>query len=325
MHRQMGQPSLAETLLPEKLGRNTRLERIGAEIDWDRFARLVDDIYSAPEGRPSYPPLTMVKILLLQQWYNASDPQMEEALTDRISFRRFVGLGLEDDAPDHSTISRFRTELGRRGLAETLFQELGAQLDKRGLLVKSGTLMDATLVEAQVRRPPMSAGPGASSETDPDAGWSRTGRGSRTHFGYKAHAGVDEGTGIVRQAEFTSAVVYESEVADELISGDERAVYGDRAYESKARRRRLKEMGIKDRIMHRANKHQRVLPPRLQLRNDLIAPRRSPVEKVFGTLKRSYGYSRVRYRGLRRNRVEMYLKLMAYNLRKMIHLVPAPA
>ena len=233
MHRQMGQPSLVESLLPETLGRNDRLERIGREIEWDGFDALVAGVYSAPEGRPSYPPLTMVKILLLQQWYTLSDTLMEEALDDRISFRRFVGLGLEDDTPDYSTISRFRTELANRGLAEKLFHELGRQLEKRGLFVKEGTLMDATLVEAQVKRPPMSAGPGAKSTRDPDADWSRTGRGSRTHFGYKAHIGVDEGTGLVRTAVFTPAKVYESAVADELISGDERAVYGDRAYESK--------------------------------------------------------------------------------------------
>ena len=125
-----------DSLLPGTLGRNERLERIGREIEWDGFDALVAGVYSAPEGRPSYPPLTMVKILLLQQWYTLSDTLMEEALDDRISFRRFVGLGLEDDTPDYSTISRFRTELARRGLAETLFHELGKQLEKRGLFVQ---------------------------------------------------------------------------------------------------------------------------------------------------------------------------------------------
>ena len=137
---------------------------------------------------------------------------MEEALGDRISFRRFVGLGLQDETPDYSTISRFRTELSKRGLSEELFKELEAQLDKRGLILKEGTLMDATLVEAQVRRPPVSAGRGAKSSTDPDADWSYTGRGSRTHFGYKVHLGVDAGTGLVRKAVLTPAKVYESEV-----------------------------------------------------------------------------------------------------------------
>ena len=244
MHRQIGHPSLAETLLPQALGRNGSLERIDEEVDWEKFGTLVEGIYSAEEGRPSYPPLMMVKVLLLEQWYNLSDPQMEEALWDRISFRRFVGLGLGDDTPDYSTISRFRTELAKRGLSEKLFEELGSQLDRHGLMVKEGTLMDATLVAAQVRRLPMSAGRGAGCSRDPDADWSFTGGGSQTHFGYKVHVGVDEGTGLVRKAVLTPAKAYESEVADELISGDERAVYGDRPYESKQRRARLKSHGI---------------------------------------------------------------------------------
>ena len=245
MHRQIGQPSLAETLLPETLGRNERLERIGEEVNWERFAMLVEGIYSADEGRPSYPPLMMVK---------------------------------------------------------------------------EGTLMDATLVEAQVRRPPLSAGRGAKSSTDPDADWSYTGRGARTHFGYKVHVGVDAGTGLVRKAVLTPAKVYESLVADELVSGDEGAVYGDRAYESRRRRQWLKSQGIKDRIMHRSHKHQRGLPYWQKRRNELIKPRRALVEKVFGTLKRVYGYGRVRYRGLERNGVEMWFKLMAYNMRKVVKL-----
>ena len=325
MHRQMGQPSLAESLLPQTLGRNERLERIADEFDWDRFGSLVEGIYSSGEGRPSYPPLTMVKVLLLEQWYNLSDPQMEEALSDRISFRRFVGLGLEEDTPDHSTISRFRSELVGRGLSEKLFEELSCQLDERGLIVKEGTLMDATLVESGVRRPPLSEGRGVKSKKDPDADWTFSGRGRRSHFGYKVHVGVDAGTGLVRRAKFTSAKVYESEVADALVSGDERAVYADRAYESGRRRRWLRSLGIKDRIMHRSRKHQSELPHWQKRRNELISPRRELVEKVFGTLKRSYGYSRVRYRGLGPNAVEMWFKLMAYNFRKAVRLTGNPA
>ena len=311
MHRDMGQPSLAEVLVSETLGQNQRLERIAAAVDWDRLGQVVAGVHAAPRGRPSYPPLLMVKVLLLQQWYTLSDPQMEEALGDRLSFRRFVGLGPQDDTPDHSTISRFRSALE-------------AQLDAQGLVMKQGTLLDATLVAAQVRRPPVSAGRGAPSATDPEAAWTQSGRGARSHFGYKVHLGVDAGTGLVRRAALTPANVYASEVADELVSGDERAVYGDRAYESKRRRRWLQAQGINDRIMHRSYKHQRELPHWQQRRNALIAPRRALVEKIFGTLKRSYGYQRVRYRGLGRNAVEMWCKLMAYNLRKAVTLAPVP-
>ncbi len=325
MHRQMGQPSFAEAWLSEKLGQNERLERIGKVVDWGRIGELVGQVHSAAEGRPSYPPLMMVKGLLLQQWHNLSDPGMEEMLKDRISFRRFVGLGLEDDTPDHSTISRFRSGLAEMEVSERLFEELERQMEQRGLVLKKGTLMDATIVEAQVRRPSISEGRGAKNRLDPDADWTHTHRGKRSHFGYKVHLGVDEKTGTIRRAKLTPAKVYESEVAEELVCGDERAVYADRAYESKIRRQWLKSKGIKDRIMHRSHKHQKELPHWQKRRNELIDERRKLVEKVFGTMKRSYGYSRVRYRGLKRNAVEMWFKLMAYNLRKMVRFGAKPA
>lgn len=319
MHREVGQQSMVEAFLPERVGRNERLERIGQAIDWDRIGKLVEEVYSSPEGRPSYPPLMMVKVVLLQQWYNASDPEMEAALWDRLSFRRFVGLGLQDESPDYSTISRFRKELTERGLGEHLFKEVGRQLEERGLVVKKGTLMDATLVEAQAHRPSVSAGPGVRSTIDPDADWTR--KGSRSYFGYKIHVGVDASSGLIRKAMLTSAKVYESEVADDLVTGDEAAVYGDRAYESRERRNWLKSVGIKDRMMHRSHKHQATLPYWQKRRNELISRVRAPVEKVFGTLKRTYCYSRVRYMGLDRNATEMWFKCMAYNLRRADQLI----
>ena len=146
----------------------------------------------------------------------------------------------------------------------------------------------------------MDEGPGAGSATDPEASWTR--KGGRAHFGYKAHLGVDAASGLIRRAVLTPAHVNESEVADTLISGDERAVYADKAYESKARRARLRAQGINDRIMHRSHKHQRGLPYWQQRRNALIGKVRAPVEHVFGTLKRSYGYRTVRYLGWRGTR-----------------------
>ena len=187
-------------------------------------------------------------------------------------------------------------------------------------------MLDATLVEAQVRRPSPAAGLGTKSERDPDADWTRSGRQRQSHFGYKLHVGVDQGTLLVRRAELTPAKVAESEVADRLVCGDELAVYGDRAYESKRRRAWLltssktQSQGIDDCILHRSHKNQRGLPAWQQERNAEIGPVRALVEKVFGTLKRSYGYRRVRYCGLARNAAEMWFKLMAYNLRKVVAL-----
>ena len=314
MHRPTSEQSFVAVLLPDRMGRNERLERIEAAIDWRQLAKVVDGVYAAPTGRPSYPPVVMVKVLLLQQWYDASDEGMEEALWDRVSFKRFVGLGMEDEVPDHSTISRFRKEVTDRGLGRRLFKELTRQLDKKGLVVKKGTLLDATIVEAQARRPSSREQPGGRSGTDPDARFTR--KRGKSHYGYKAHIGMDAGSGLIREAVFTPASVNDTEVADSLVSGDEEAVYADKAYGSKQRSAWLKSIKIKDRIMRRADKHHPVLPPVEQRRNALIARLRAPVEQVFGTLKRTYGYRRVRYVGLERNATELFFKCMAYNLRR---------
>ena len=309
MHREIGKESFLEAFLPEGIGRNDSLERIGEVVDWERLGGLVGDIYAAGEGRPSYPPLMMVKVMLLQQWYGASDPQIEEALRDRLSFRWFVGLGLHEESPDHSTISRFRGMLTERGVVEGMMEELNRQMEEKGLMVKAGTLMDATLVESQGRRVSKKE-----EATDKDAAWAR--KGGRNYYGYKVHVGVDEGSGLIRKAVLTPANVNDTEVADELIMGDEGVVYADRAYDTRERRARLKSMGIGDGIMKRGNRHHPEVSEQDRERNELISKVRARVEKVFGTLKRTYGYSRVRYMGLERNATEMWLKCMAYNLRR---------
>lgn len=319
MHRSSGQLGFGDAWLAEGLGRNERLDRISSVIDWSRVEDLVSGVHAAGEGRKAYPPLVMVKALLLQQWYSLSDPRLEEALSDTLSFRRFVGLGLDDGTPDHSTVSRFRAALGEKQLDEALFSEIAAQLDRRGLMLKRGTLMDATIVEAQARKPSYEDGAGARSTVDGDADWTR--KGGKSHYGYKAHVAVDEGSGLIRRAILTPAKTYESEVADDLVCGDERAVYGDRAYEHKQRRARLKARGIKDRIMHRSHKNQAGLPHWQKRRNALIAPIRAAVERVFGTLKRGYGYTRVRYFSLAANLTQLRLLAIAYNLRRALVLL----
>jgi IS5 family transposase len=318
MHRGSGQLGFGDGWL-DGLGRNERLDRIDQLIAWEPIATVVCELHTAPEGRKAYPPLTMVKALLLQQWYGLSDPRLEEALSDTLSFRRFVGLGMQDGTPDYSTISRFRKAMREQELDAVLFGEIARQLQERGLVLKQGTLMDATIVEAQAAKPSLEAGTGAKSTVDPDADWTR--KGGKSYFGYKAHVAVDQGSGLIRHCILTPAKTSESEVADTLIRGDERAVYGDKAYESKVRRRALKARGIKDRILHRSHKHQTGLPHWHRRRNFLIAPIRAAVERIFGTLKRCYGYTRVRYCSLAANLTQLRLLAIAYNLRRAAALV----
>lgn len=182
-------------------------------------------------------------------------------------------------------------------------------------MLKQGMMIDATLVAAQARPPAATAdGKAGHSDLDRDANWTR--QNGQSHFGYKAHIAMDQGSRLIRRARLTPAKVYESEVADELIVGDEKAVYADLAYEHKERRRRLKALGIKDRIMHRSHKHQARLPYWQRQRNRLIAPIRAGVEHVFAILKRCYGYRRVRYFRLDRNALHLELLCLALNLRR---------
>lgn len=309
--KRIGEAGFAEAFLAPGVGSNRRLDRIEGLFDWGRLERLLKPLRS-DLGRKGYPALALFKGLLLQQWYGLSDPGLEEALSDRLSFRRFCGFSLDDATPDETTFVRFRAALAERGLAERLFTEVNRQLESQGLVLKAGTLIDASLVEASVSRPTGAAG--EASRLDPDANWTRRGR--RGYFGYKAHLAVDQGSDLVRGAILTPAKTAESEAADALIQGDERAVYADKAYEHKTRRRRLKAAGIKDRIMHRSHKNQPALPRWQRRRNTLIAPVRANVERLFGLIKRSYGYRRVRYRGLERNQSHLFLLCIAVNLRR---------
>jgi IS5 family transposase len=236
---------------------------------------------------------------------------MEEALGDRLSFRRFVGLGLEDRVPDHSTISRFRTLLSERGLADGVFAEVAGQIEAQGLVIRSGTLIDATAIDAAAAEPAKQKG-GGRSEADPDATWLKRPDGT-ARFGYKLHAAVDLGTGIVRRAIITPANVADVDKGHELVIGDERSVYADKGYVGPRMRERLKSSGIRDRVQHKAQKN-RPLTPRQRLRNTLIGRRRGRIEGVFGALKRSYGLARMRYMGLARNTAATLITLVAWNL-----------
>jgi IS5 family transposase len=311
MRRELGQLSLADGLVEGSAGRNRQLERIAALVDWDGFEGLLGGIYAAPVGRPSYGPLVLFRCLLLQQWYRLSDPGLEEALSDRLSFRRFVGLALADPVPDHSTLSRFRSELVKRDLAEALLAELNRQLDQRGLIVKQGTLIDASLVEADCRRP--RKGEPVAGRSDRDASWNAMPE--QPLFGYKMHLARDQGSEIVRRALLTPAHVSDKAPFLDLVQGDERIVYADKGYESCWSRARLAEQGIADGVM-RCDFHRRRLTPEDHARNRAIGRIRAPVERSFAVMKRWYGYTRVRYRTLARNALQLQLLCVAINLRR---------
>lgn len=310
MHRETRQLSLAEALVTSGKG-GARLERIAGLLDWPALEAVLGGLRSAPTGRPGYPPLVMVRVLLLAQWYGLSDPELEDALADRLSFRRFAGLPFDGPVPDETTICRFRGELARRGLADRLFAAVDEQLEAKGLVLRQGTLIDATLVEADadVRKGP----DGRPVTVEREAGFAK--RRGKAFFGFKAHLAVDQGSGLIRRARLTAANVNETTVGDDLVMGDEAAVYADKGYDSAARHAALAERGIIDGVMRRGHP-KRPLTPEEVARNRSLTPIRAAVERVFGTLKRSYGWARVRYRGLARNAAHLDLLCLALNLRR---------
>jgi len=310
--KRTGQLSFIEAFLPEGAVGSRRLDRLSDLVKWYRFEKLVAGLQTSGPGAPGYPAMVMFRIQLLQSLYGLSDAETEEAVKDRLSFRRFAGLSLEDTVPDHSTICRFRSELIAAGLVEKLFGELDRQLENAGVMLKRGTMLDATLIETAAGRPRDGA------PNDPDAAFAGRQGKPGSLYGYKAHVAVDEGSGLIRRVITTPANVNDTVVADALILGDEQVVWGDAAYHTHARERQLKERGVKPRLMRRPNKHHPELPPRLKRYNRLIARRRAAVETTFATLKRRMGLVLIRYIGLAKAEAQVTLAALAFNLRRWV-------
>src|SRR5580698_3137495 len=262
--------------------------------------------------------LVMLKAVLLASLYGLSERELEAALDDRLSFRRFVGLSLEEPVPDHTVLNRFRNRLISEGLLEKLFAELDRQLEKAGVILKRGTMLDATVIEA-ASAPPKGDRP----SLDPDAGFAKRAGKAGSTFGYKAHVGVDEGSGIIRRVITTPANVNDTTPADALILGDERAIWADAAYHTHAREAQLKARGVKARLMRRPNKHHPRLPPRLARYNRLIARRRAAVETTFATLKNRMRLTRICFVDDTKATAQVLLAAVAFNLRRWVRLAPA--
>lgn len=319
--RRIGQLGLLDAEVSRRGSRRRAvLDEISSLLDWSAFERVLAVIPVAAKGEPSFPPLMMFRVLLLQRWYGLSDPAMEDALFDRLSFQRFAGLSLEDETPDHSTIWRFRERLAKDGLIEGLFAELERQLGARGLLIKQGTLIDASMVTSAARRPRKEEGP--TSQTDPDARFGADNERRRFTFGYKMHVAVDRGSGLIRNGLLTSANIQDVSVAPALIPAEAGTVYADRGYHSRGLREHLQARGFGDGVMRRGQRTKPLAADEIA-RNHAIVPLRSPVEAVFGTLKRTYGFARMRYFNAARNLAAYLLACMAFNLKRSLVLVTA--
>jgi len=283
------------------------LVKVSGLIDWTAFDVHWPALYGTT-GKPSHDPLVCFKMLLLEQWYGLSDPECEAQCADRLSFRRFLGLSLADAVPDETVLVRFRKRLLKAGLAETFFATVLAQIESAGILVRRGTLIDATIVQS-ARRPPVKGEGG-----DTDARWAVKGDKPVAH-GYKAHIAVDHGSAIVRAIETTSGAVHDTVPADRLIDRSPAStVYADAAYCDTDRRKRLRQAGILPRI--RFNPRGGELTPRQNALNHRWSKVRSGVERVFADWKGRRTLARCRYEGLKKNALHFTLLAIAHNMRR---------
>jgi transposase, IS5 family len=319
--KRTGQLGLADALISTRSGSGGPLERLNRLVKWYRFEKLIGHLRDASSpGQAGYPVLVLFKAVLLQSLYGLSERELEEALDDRLSFRRFLGLSVEESVPDHTVLNRFRNRLIAEGLHEKLFAELDRQLEKAGVILKRGTMLDATLIESSAARPP--ADGHKENAIDPDAAFARRSGKPGSTYGYKAHVGVDEGSGLIRAVITTPANVNDTTPADALIRGDEKVVMADAAYHTHARQRRLEERGVKARLMRRPNRHHPELPPRLKRYNRLIARRRAAVETTFATLKNRMRLTSIRYIGLTKAAAQVLLAAIAFNMRRWAAITP---
>lgn len=291
----------------EKKGKVTRRERFLAEMDavipWSRLLALIEPHYpKAGNGTQPKPMEQMLRIYFMQNWFNLSDPQAEDSLYDIESMRRFAGIELMGhDIPDETTILRFRHLLERHELTEAIFAEIRSLLEQKRLLLKSGTIVDATIIAA----PPSTKN--EQKARDPEMHQTR--KGKDWHFGMKAHIGTDR-RGIVHSLSTTAANVSDITQMRELLHGEEREVFGDQAYWSEAHRQAALAKGIRYRVNRRSphlSEYQRFI-------NRRRSAARARVEHVFHVVKRLWGFSKVRYRGLAKNTARLFTCFALANL-----------
>jgi IS5 family transposase len=244
----------------------------------------------------------MLRIYFMQNWFNLSDPQAEDSLYDIESMRRFAWIELMGhDIPDETTILRFRHLLEQHHLTERIFAEIRSLLEEKRLLLKSGTIVDATIIAA----PPSTKN--EQKARDPEM--HQTKKGKDWHFGMKAHIGTDR-HGVVHSLSTTAANVSDITQMPELLHGEEREVFGDQAYWSEAHRQAALAKGIR----YRVNRRSRHLTEYQRFINRRRSASRARVEHVFHVVKRLWGFSKVRYRGLAKNTARLYTAFALANL-----------
>jgi IS5 family transposase len=291
-------------------GKKTRRERFLAEMDaiipWRPLLNLIEPHYpKAGKGRPPLGLEKMLRIYFLQIWFNLSDPGAEEAIYDSESMRRFARIELsEDKVPDETSILNFRHLLEEHDLTKAMFNTINGLMEGKGLLLRSGTIVDATIIAA-----PSSTKNGTESR-DPEM--KQTKKGNNWHFGMKVHVGTDK-CGVVHSLTATHAATADITQLDALLHGEERTIFGDQAYWKEADRQRFRAAGVRYRVNRRGTA-QRPLTDYQKNINRSRSRTRARGEHAFRIVKQLWGFTKVRYRGIAKNAARALASFALANL-----------
>ena len=290
----------------DRYAKTTRRAAFLAEMErvvpWSELCALIEPFYpKAGNGRAPIGLERMLRIYFLQQWFNLSDPAVEEALYDSLAMRSFVGIDLgREPVPDETTACKFRHLLEKHEIGRQLFEQVHVHLEKQGIKVSRGTIVDATIISAP------SSTKNAAGERDPDM--HQTKKGKQWYFGMKAHIGVDSKTKVIHAVVATAANVADSTILPDLLHGEETRVWGDQAYKGKTDVIREHAPKALD-FTNRRYRFKKRIDEVQRAKNRTKSKVRAKVEHVFGVINGVFGFVKARYRGLDKNAVRRQAKL----------------
>src|SRR5271170_5684744 len=317
------------------------LEAISKLMPWEMFRADIESVVLPAEesrkskaGRKPINALVLLRMLVLQSLYNLSDDQIEYQVRDRLSFTRFVGLGIEDGIPDGTTLWLFREKLAKAGLIDKLFERFGQHLEAKGYIARGGQMIDATIVAVPKQRnsrdenEEVKAGktpeawekkPAKNRQKDKDARWTK--KHGKSFYGYKNHVNADAKHKLIRQYDVTDASVHDSQKFDGLLNQANTSsdVYADSAYRSAETEAKLSLRGLRSRVHHRANRNH-PLSQAQENANRRKSRIRARIEHVFGAQQNSPGGRIVRTIGIARAKAKIGLQNLAYNIRRLVTL-----
>jgi len=292
----------------KKTRREVFLEEMEQVVPWKALLKVIEPHYPvAGRGRRPYAMEAMLRVHLMQNWFALSDPAMEEALYEIASLRNFAGLALSEPIPDETTILNFRHMLEESSLAEDIFKQVNAHLSRKGLLLKRGSIVDATIIAAP------SSTKNEKGERDPEM--HQTKKGNQWHFGMKAHIGVDADSGLVHTVTTTAANEADVEQVADLLHGKEKQVWADSGYRgAQSRVQREVQWNIAARPSDIAKLPEGKAKARVQKREHGKASIRAKVEHPFRVIKRQFGLAKVRFKGLQKNTSQLLTLFALSNL-----------